>query len=78
MKRKLTLLRHETLRYNDLIGILRSRRDAEVYEIPIHIRAAEDSLRVLYALREAEIIPPPAHCLLVPVSNRRPLSVGKL
>lgn len=58
MKRKLGLLQNENLRYRDLIGILRSRTDAEAYEILIRIRAAEDPLRVLDAVREAEIILP--------------------
>ena len=58
MKRKLTLLQHENLRYRDLVSILRSRTDAEAYEILIRIRAAEDPLRVLDAVREAEIILP--------------------
>lgn len=58
LKRKVTYLQHENLRYRDLIGILRSRTEPEAHEIVTRIRAAEDPLRVLDAIREAEIILP--------------------
>lgn len=58
LKRKLGALRQENLRYRDLLGILRSRTDAEAFEILTRIRAAEHPLSVLDAIREAEIILP--------------------
>ena len=66
LKRRIAYLQNENLRYRDLVGVLRTRTESEAFEILTRLRAAEDPLRVLDAVREAEIILP------TPVFTGRP------
>jgi hypothetical protein len=58
LKRRIAYLQHENLRYRDLVGVLRSRTESEAFELLTRLRASEDPLRVLDAVRGAEIILP--------------------
>lgn len=58
LKRRIAYLQNENLRYRDLVGVLRSWTESEAFEIFTRLRAAEDPLRVLDTVREAEIILP--------------------